>query len=107
RTGSRASDLGRLIRMAARMIRESRRLSTEVPVFHARLESALGPLAGEEVSSWPAERTLALYHRLEDELLRHWRAPPVNDFFAMIYFGVPRRLTHKWLPDYPAPPVND
>ena len=107
RTGSRASDLGRLIRMAARMIRESRRLSTEVPAFHARLEAALGPLAGEEVASWPAERSLALYHRLEDELLRHWRAPLVNDFFAMIYFGVLCRLTEKWLPDSPATLVND
>src|SRR5207247_7499547 len=107
RTGSRASDLGRLIRMAARMIRESRRLSTEVPAFQARLEAALGLLAGEQVASWPAERSLALYHRLEDEPLRHWRAPLVNDFFAMIYFGVLCRLTEKWLPDSPAPLVHD
>ena len=35
---------------------------------------------------------IALYRRLERELLRHWRPPLVNDFFAMIYFGVLGRL---------------
>src|SRR5205814_5127366 len=64
-------------------------------------------LAGEDLERWPADRALALYRRLEDELLRHWRTPLVNDFFAMIFFGVLGRLTEQWLPGTPPTLVND
>ena len=106
-TGSRMLDLLDLIRMGFRMVAEARRLGTEVPAFHARVEAALAPLASDDVAEWPAERALALYLRLERELLEHWRAPLVNDFFAMIFFGVLGRLTEKWLPDSPPTLVND
>jgi pyruvate,water dikinase len=106
-TGSRLRDLASLVRMLARLVREARRLRSEVPAFHARLERVLGPLAGEELERWPPERALALYHRLEDDLLRHWRTPLVNDFFAMIFFGVLGRLTERWLPDAPPTLVNE
>ena len=106
-SGSRWADFLSLVHMLVRLAREARRLRAEVPAFHARLERVLGPLASEEVERWPAERALALYHQLEDELLRHWRTPLVNDFFAMIFFGVLGRLTEKWLPGAPPTLVND
>lgn len=106
-TGSRVRDFASLVRMLLRLVREARRLRTEVPAFHARLERVLGPLAAEDLERWPPERALALYHRLESELLHHWRTPLVNDFFAMIWFGVLGRLTERWLPDTPPTLVND
>jgi pyruvate,water dikinase len=106
-TGSRLFDLVSLMRMLVRLVREARRLRSEVPAFHARLERVLGPLAGEDLERWPPERALALYHRLEDDLLRHWRTPLVNDFFAMIWFGVLGRLTERWLPGMPPTLVNE
>lgn len=106
-SGSRLRDLGNLLRMLVRLVREARRLRSAVPAFHARLERVLGPLANEELESWPAERARALYHRLEDELLHHWQTPLVNDFFAMIFFGVLGRLTERWLPGSPPTLVND
>jgi pyruvate,water dikinase len=48
-----------------------------------------------------------LYRRLEHELLHHWRAPLVNDFFAMVFFGTLGRLTERWLPKAPPTLVND
>lgn len=39
------------------------------------------------------------FHHLECRLLSRWNAPLVNDFFAMIYFGVLRGLTRKWCDD--------
>src|SRR5690606_6572347 len=39
------------------------------------------------------------FHDLEQQLLSRWNAPLVNDFFAMIYFGVLRSLTRKWCDD--------
>ncbi|CAN5417653.1 hypothetical protein BH24GEM3_BH24GEM3_26380 [soil metagenome] len=103
----RWEDTRRLARMAGRLLREQRRLRHEVPAFHARVQAALAPVAGKDLGSWPAEELVALYRRLEGSLLRHWRAPLVNDFFAMIFFGLLVRLIEKWLPDTPPTLAND
>ena len=100
-------DLGRLVRMVARMVRSSRGLKRDVPAFHARVDGAIAPLADEDLSAWTADDLLRLYRRLEGELLRHWRPPLVNDFFAMLWFGVLGRLVESWLPDEPPTLVND
>jgi pyruvate,water dikinase len=71
------------------------------------LDAALAPLAREDFAGWSADDIAALYWRLETELIRQWRAPLVNDFFAMIAFGVLGRLAERWLPDLPPTIIND
>jgi len=107
RAASRGRDALRVARMLRKLAAASRGLAREVPAFHARVDAALAPLAREELSSWDADALLALYRRLEEELLRHWQTPLVNDFFAMIWFGVLGRLVEKWLPEAPPTLVND
>jgi rifampicin phosphotransferase len=107
RASARWKDGGRVVRMVARMIREYGRLDREVARFHARVDAELDPLAHEELGRWTPDELVALYQRLEDSLLHHWRAPLVNDFFAMIFFGLLGRLTEKWLPQEPATLTND
>ncbi|MGB8356209.1 MAG: PEP-utilizing enzyme, partial [Chthoniobacteraceae bacterium] len=41
----------------------------------------------------------ACYKELEGQLLTRWDAPLVNDFFAMIFYGVLRKLVSKWCGD--------
>jgi len=106
-TGSRMRDFLSLLRMLLRMLRAHGGLVREVPAFHARIEAELAPLAGADLTTWPEARIVELYRRLERELLGHWRAPLVNDFFAMIFFGVLGRLCERWLPGAPATLVND
>jgi phosphohistidine swiveling domain-containing protein len=100
-------DLGRLVRMVVRMTGASRDLRRSVPAFHERLDRALDPLIDEDLTGWSPDALLDLYRRLEDDLLRHWQPPLVNDFFAMIWFGVLGRLVERWLPDEPPTLVND
>lgn len=66
--------------------------------FHHRLEEALAPPATplEEMSG---AALVDYYRRTEERLLTRWDAPLVNDFLAMIYFGVLRALCRKWLQD--------
>lgn len=106
-SGDRLRDFARLVAMVARMARESGRLKREVPAFHARVDAVLAPLADDE--RWPRDRraAAALYRRLERDLLAHWRAPLVNDFFAMLFFGVLGRLLERWLPGAPPTLAND
>src|SRR5690606_32432404 len=106
-TSGRAVDGLRLARMVARLVNESRTLPPAVDAFHARVDRALLPLAGEDLKAWTPDRLLGLYRALEDELLRNWETPLVNDFFAMIWFGVLGRLVESWVPEAPPTLVND
>lgn len=40
---------------------------------------------------------LAEYQRLEDQFLKRWQAPIINDYLCMIFFGLIKRLTEKWI----------
>src|SRR5207253_1285047 len=60
RSTRKAEDLWRLIRMVGRMVGACRRLKTEVPLFHARVDAALSPLAHEDLRRWSADDLAAL-----------------------------------------------
>ena len=36
------------------------------------------------------------YRRIEADLLSHWDAPLINDFYAMVFYGVLRTLVRRW-----------
>lgn len=74
--------------------------------FLARLRRALGDET-PDFSLWRADELVAYYRRLESDLLPHWDAPLVNDFFAMIFYGVLRRLTAAWCGDEEGSLHND
>lgn len=107
RAANRAVDAARAARMLVRLVLAQFGLRRSVPAFHARVEAALRPLAGEDLSRRSPDELVRLYRSLEARLLRHWRAPLVNDFFAMIWFGVFGRLVERWLPAEPATLAND
>lgn len=43
-----------------------------------------------------ASELMTLYRKYEDSLLRKWKAPLVNDFFAMIFFGSVHKMADKY-----------
>jgi phosphohistidine swiveling domain-containing protein len=48
-----------------------------------------------------------VYRGLRRKLLTRWDAPLVNDFFAMIFYGVLRKLTARWCDDKEGTLQND
>lgn len=40
---------------------------------------------------------LLLYQKYDEELLRRWHAPIINDYLCMVFFGLLKKLTEKWL----------
>lgn len=66
--------------------------------FYARLNNALRPPVPPLEQMRPDE-LVAHYQDLERRLLTRWDAPLVNDFFAMIFYGVLRKLVGKWCGD--------
>jgi pyruvate,water dikinase len=74
--------------------------------FYTRLEEALAE------PTMPLERQrpdelVAGYRTLERQLLTRWDAPLTNDFLAMIFYGVLRKLCAKWCGDADGTLQND
>ncbi len=67
--------------------------------FQRRLQRSLALAGGRALTELTLEDLAAYYRRLEAQLLPHWDAPIVNDFFAMIFYGLLRRLTARWCED--------
>ena len=74
--------------------------------FRRRLEEALGT-GRADLSGLRIEELAALYRNLERRLLPHWDAPLVNDFLAMIFYGLLRSLAKKWCGDEAGTLQND
>ena len=50
---------------------------------------------------------MALYYEMEDALLWNWKAPIINDFYVMIYYGVLKKLSGTWCHDESGSLQND
>ena len=87
-----------LVRSMAGLVKNLRGLRSSIPRFYQRLNTALAipdpPLAEQR-----PDELAAHYRMLETELLTRWDAPLINDFFAMVFYGLLRKLTASWCGD--------
>ena len=98
-------DGARLARSLVGLVAALRRLPAQTDRFYTRLDGALGPSA--DLSALRLDELTAHYRSLERQLLARWDAPLVNDFFAMIFYGVLRGLCTKWCGDADGSLQND
>ncbi|MCB9099401.1 MAG: phosphoenolpyruvate synthase [Anaerolineales bacterium] len=73
-------------------------LPRRIDAFYDRLNNALGSERPDLKQKRPDE-LVAYYRNLESQLLTRWDAPLINDFFAMIFYGILRQLAEKWCGD--------
>ncbi|WP_367872376.1 PEP/pyruvate-binding domain-containing protein [Luteolibacter sp. Populi] len=95
---SRGEDIRALVHTCLGLVRQLRGLRKQVAGFQARLDTALAP-PPIPLEAMSGEDLVLHYRDLERQLLKRWDAPLVNDFFAMIYYGVLRSLCGKWAGD--------
>lgn len=62
---------------------------------------------GIEFDKCRPEELMRLYYDFEQTLLKKWKAPLVNDFFTMIYFGVLQKVIEKYKIDATGSLHND
>ncbi len=91
----RVLDLLRLGRTVAGMAVNHVRLPGMTARFEERLDRALAP-RGPPLEAMRLDQLTADYRALESNLLTRWDAPLINDFYAMVFFGVLGRLTSRW-----------
>jgi phosphohistidine swiveling domain-containing protein len=81
-------------------------LPQQIKQFYQRLDRALA-LPQSKLEEMRPDELVAYYHDLERQLLTRWDAPLVNDFFAMIFYGVLRKLAANWCGDAAGTLQND
>jgi phosphohistidine swiveling domain-containing protein len=74
--------------------------------FQGRLNEVLAP-PPRALDVMSADELCAYFLGLEKSLLTRWDAPLLNDFFAMIFYGMSRRLLAKWVKDPQGTLQND
>ena len=88
------------------LLRNHLTLARQIERFYERLNTALQPPPVPLEEMRPDE-LVAHYRDLERQLLLRWDAPLVNDFFAMVFYGVLRQLAGKWCGDVDGTLQND
>ena len=88
------------------LLRAHWHISASVEWFHALVDSALAT-GDTPIDEMRPDELVAHYRALEASLLARWDAPLLNDFFAMVHFGVLRKLAQKWCADADGTLPND
>jgi rifampicin phosphotransferase len=70
-------------------------LPGDINAFNSRVENSFKRVPND-MRNLSTRQLAELYRGLEKDLLLHWDAPIVNDFFAMVSFGLLRGICAKW-----------
>jgi len=95
---SRGADAMALARTGIGLIRQHLGLRRQIARFQNRLDEALS-VPPVPLDRMTGEELVRHYRDLERKLLKKWDAPLVNDFLAMIFYGLLRSLCAKWAGD--------
>lgn len=95
--GSKARARLKILKTLWKMIGTFRRLPKERVEFLAFLDKTVGEYQAIDFENERPEMLMLHYQTFEKILTEKWNPPLVNDFFAMIYFGVFQKLIARWI----------
>lgn len=107
RRTSRQDPRRRVVRMLLVMIKNLLTLERQIARFTAHFQQVIGPMEKRDFKDAGFEELASAYNTLETEFLPAWQPPLINDFFAMIFYGLLGKLQERWLPDSRAALSND
>jgi pyruvate,water dikinase len=105
-TRGRARDAMYAVRTVATLAGHHLMLNRRVDAFYVRLDRALAP-PSPPLEDLRLDELVAHYRDLRSQLLLRWDAPLVNDFFAMIFYGLLRTFVTRWCGDAGGTLQND
>ena len=91
----------RIFTMVIKILGMQRKLPKERKLFLAHLNTTMNQYKAINFSALSPSEIITRYKTFESILLLKWKAPLVNDFFAMIYFGMLQKQTTKYCPNQP------
>jgi phosphohistidine swiveling domain-containing protein len=98
---SRSTARFRLLWMVMKLIYLQINLPRERRKFSKHLNTVMQQYEQMNFDKMHLEKIVDHYLRFEQTLLNKWKAPLINDFFAMIWFGLLQKQTSRYKPDQP------
>jgi rifampicin phosphotransferase len=81
-----------LVPVALRMLRNFARIDKHVAEFETNFKTHYARWSRIDFDALKPHELMQLYLEFEERVLRSWRAPIVNDFFVMIFYGVLKKM---------------
>lgn len=100
-------ELPALIRLLFRGTWNFIRIGSIVDRFETNFREHYDRWDAMDFAELPPHEIKRLYDEMEEALLWDWKAPIINDFYVMIYFGLLKRFSQKWCHDQTGALQND
>lgn len=102
-----AVELPALVRLVVRTLWNFARIRRLTARFQENFDSHYSRWSALDFTKLPPHELMKLYREMEDALLWNWRAPIINDFFVMIFYGTLKKLCVTWCDDHAGSLQND
>jgi phosphohistidine swiveling domain-containing protein len=89
----------KLLGVGVRMIGLQWTLAARIAQFHQAFNRVYQQLNSLDFNAMPPSQALGYFEVLEKDVLWQWKAPIINDFSAMIYYGLLKKVTVQWQVD--------
>ena len=104
---SRRPEILRVCTTVAGILGYAFTLPHRVRRFRARFDEVVTPLEAKDFSCCSTAELGRIYEGLEREFIVGWRTPLVNDFFAMVSYGLLKKKLVQWGVDVSGTMQND
>lgn len=92
---SRKNEYLRLANLIKSLIVNLFRLPKDIEKFYKHINSTLSPYEDGNLEGKTSNELVEIYFELESKLMKKWQAPLVNDFYAMIFYGLLKKSLLK------------
>jgi len=100
-------ELPALLRLVGRSARNFLHIRRIVADFQARFREHYERWSAMDFRAMAPHELAALYREMEEKLLWEWKAPIINDFFVMVFYGTLKKLCASWCGDESGSLQND
>ncbi|HYG60974.1 MAG TPA: PEP/pyruvate-binding domain-containing protein, partial [Thermoanaerobaculia bacterium] len=100
-------ELPALVRLVGRSVWNFVRIRRIVGDFQIYFRERYERWSALDFRAMAPHELAALYRKMEDELLWQWKAPIINDFFVMVFYGTLKKLCVSWCGDESGSLQND
>jgi rifampicin phosphotransferase len=94
-----AVELPALLRLVGRSLRNFYHIRRIVTDFQAHFRALYERWSAMDFRAMAPHELAVLYKEMEDKLLWEWKAPIINDFFVMVFYGTLKKLCVSWCGD--------
>lgn len=70
-------------------------LPKDIEKFYEHINTTLSPYENGKLDGKTSNELVEIYFELESKLMKKWQAPLVNDFYAMIFYGLLKKSLSK------------